>query len=150
MILSFSSTWPAVVTRQKTQTMRTWKPQTIKWYQRAAANGAFVDAYDKSPRHGGHKIADIRIVRVTLNVDTRTLGRDDWVQEGFPYLQSLEWEIDGKTSRELWEFWQKRNTEPMTQVEFEVLDLTSYGACQAEVIRGRFVLKVCELHRPKR
>lgn len=60
MIISFAWTSNAFLRGQKTVTRRFWCPG----YATKFKPGITVDAYDKSPRFGGNKIGQIKIVRV--------------------------------------------------------------------------------------
>lgn len=62
MILSFAWTVEPLLARHKTCTRRDWSPGYVRQWQRAWDEGKLVhDAYDKSPRAGGHKIGEIRL-----------------------------------------------------------------------------------------
>jgi hypothetical protein len=59
VIISFAWTTPALLAGAKTVTRREWSPMHAARFHA----GDLVDAYDKSPRAQGHKVATIRIAR---------------------------------------------------------------------------------------
>ena len=62
MILSFAWTVSPLLAGCKTVTRRDWSPGYVRQWQRAWDEGRLVhDAYDKSPRSGGHKIGEISL-----------------------------------------------------------------------------------------
>ena len=62
MIISFAYTTAKLLAGKKTVTRRRWAERQFKIWQNAYRSGKLVhDAYDKSPRAGGKKIAQIRL-----------------------------------------------------------------------------------------
>ena len=83
MILSFGWTASAIRKRLKTVTRRDYDDA----YMAKFKPGALVDAYDKSPRVGGKKIATIRIVTVhrepvAMMLAKREYAESEWKKEG--------------------------------------------------------------------
>ena len=76
MIISFAWTTPALLAGAKTMTRRKWKAEHARKFKA----GMLVDAYDKSPRAHGRKVATIRLTRD-------------------PYLEMLEGPIPGEVYR---------------------------------------------------
>lgn len=62
MIVSFAWTTGALLAGRKTCTRRRWSDEYFQQWVRAYQEGRIVhDAYDRSPRAGGHKVAEIRL-----------------------------------------------------------------------------------------
>lgn len=59
MYISFAWTTPALLARAKSATRRMWAPSHAAKFRA----GQIVDAYDRSPRLGGRRVATIRIAR---------------------------------------------------------------------------------------
>lgn len=85
MIISFAYTTPALLAGAKTVTRRDWSDRHAALFDKGPP--AHVDAYDRSPRIGGRKVAVI---------DVRSLGREpiaempdsDYEAEGFAWLHA--------------------------------------------------------------
>ena len=81
MIISFAYTTPALLAGEKTVTRRDW----VDSYARRFRPGMLVDAYDRSPRIHGKKVATIRILSVIKEPDAN-MPDSDYEAEGFAYL----------------------------------------------------------------
>lgn len=127
MIISFAWTTPAVVMLQKTVTRRDWKPMTMAQFKGCVTTGELVEAWDKSPRFGGKRFGEVRIVEVIHGEDSRTIPETAWEEEGFHVLTPLGAKIGKSTPRDVWLFWLHENTEPQTVVRFELVNLNDYG-----------------------
>lgn len=79
--ISFAWTTPPLVAGRKTMTWRDWDDN----YARHFKTGQLVDAYNRSPRNHGEKVATIRILSVEKTT-TANLTDDDWEAEGLKYL----------------------------------------------------------------
>lgn len=123
MILSFGWTSPALIALSKTRTRRHWAPrhaaQFIKLYQ----EGKTVDAWNTAPRNkygNPHKIATIRLTQEPF--ESNEYPDEDWLNEGFGYLENAGLKVDGQWPSELWRAWRlERPT--LWVVSFEVLEL---------------------------
>lgn len=84
MILSFGYTSPALLAGAKSVTRRDWKQQHADRFR----PGQIVDAYDRSQRVGGRKIAEIRIAESYLPIayPIATMPDSDYEAEGFRWL----------------------------------------------------------------
>ena len=78
MIISFARTTPALLNGCKTVTRRDWKDVHAAKFK----EGDLVDAYDKSPRNGGHKVATIRIIREPYQQHILDMSYEHFVREG--------------------------------------------------------------------
>lgn len=83
MIVSFAWTTPALLAGAKTVTRRDW---TYGHAQKFTV-GMLVDAYDRSPRAHGKKVATIRITRPPHRESTANLPVEDYAREGFAWLR---------------------------------------------------------------
>jgi hypothetical protein len=83
MIISFAWTTPAVKARRKTCTRRDWKEVYFQQWVQAYRAGRYThDAYNKSPRCGGHKFGEIRLVCEPYREALRDMPLEDLVLEG--------------------------------------------------------------------
>ena len=115
-IISFAWTTSALLAGRKTCTRRDWSPQ----YARQFREGDLVDAFNRSPRHGGKKVAVIRLTSVTFE-NTRDMPDSDYEAEGFGYLTEIGAKVNGATPDELWAEW-RGVWRGMYVVRFKVLD----------------------------
>ena len=84
MIISFAWTTPALLAGAKTMTRRDWDAD----YARRFRAGMLVDAYDRSPRARGRKIAMIRLTRDPYFERVRgSLTPEVCRREGFDWLR---------------------------------------------------------------
>lgn len=81
-IISMAYTAPAVIARRKTVTRRQWNDRYAKTFRA----GEIVAAYDKSPRFGGKKIAEIELTHAPYKMPLSQMPDDDYEAEGFAYL----------------------------------------------------------------
>lgn len=81
-IISFAWTTPALLAHEKTVTRRAWKPQHAAKFHA----GQLVDAWDKSPRYGGKKVAVIKLVQDPYQENSAAIPKEDFKAEGFDYL----------------------------------------------------------------
>lgn len=80
-IISFAHTTAALLAGHKTVTRRYWKPRHAASFK----PGEIVQAWDKSPRYGGKKVAEIKINAVYKEPIIDAHG-DDYEKEGFKYM----------------------------------------------------------------
>ena len=78
MIISFAKTTPALLNGSKTVTRRGWcDTHAAKFHK-----GDIVDAYDKSPRYRGKKVATIRITKDPYKQALSDMPDDHFEREG--------------------------------------------------------------------
>lgn len=93
MIISFAWTTAALLAGAKTVTRRDWKKQHAMQF----AKGKLVDAYDRSPRTHGRKVATIRILRDPYVAWSTDLTDEDYEREGFNWLKAHgDWQEVGE------------------------------------------------------
>jgi hypothetical protein len=118
VILSFAWTTVSLIRRLKRVTRRDYADeQMAKWVKLV---GKLADAYDKSPRVGGKKVATIRVLDVRREPIRRMLddpeyARSEWVAEGGDLLWPTVEEF-------LSTGWGRVNGDPV-RIEFEVVSL---------------------------
>ena len=117
--ISFEWTTPALLAGEKTVTRRAWKAS----YAQSLYVGQQLQAWDKSPRSGGHKVGVIELTRSPYLESTRLAPQEDYFAEGFAYLESEGFEVDGLSPFEVWTRW-KREPVDLWVVRFEVKELT--------------------------
>ena len=115
-IISFSWTTPALLALQKTVTRRKWDDKYAKTFRR----GDYVQAYDKSPRFGGKKIATIQLTSDPYKEWSNLCS--DWHAEGFEYLTQIGAKLNGKTPKEFFNDW-KQHPRMLWVIRFEVVNL---------------------------
>lgn len=77
-IISFAWTTKALLAGKKTATRREWNDD----YARRFQEGEVVQAYNKSPRHGGKKIAEIRLTKAPFKQKLGDMTHNDFIKEG--------------------------------------------------------------------
>lgn len=80
-LISFAWTTPPLIAGRKTMTWRDWDDR----YARQFKPGQLVDAYNRSPRNHGEKIATIRLTSVE-KIPISQLSDADYEAEGLAYL----------------------------------------------------------------
>ena len=89
MIISFAWTTPALLAGAKTVTRRDWKPEHAAKFHA----GMLVEAYDRSPRAHGRKVATIRLTSAPRREWSSHLSEADYEAEGFVWLRAHgQWE----------------------------------------------------------
>ncbi len=78
MIISFAWTIEALLTGKKTVTRRNWNDNYAKKFHL----DDLVDAYNKSPRHGGVKVAVIKITKEPYKQILRDMPDSHFYREG--------------------------------------------------------------------
>jgi len=100
-IISFAWTTPAIVARKKTRTRREWsQPYAAKFRE-----NSICQAYDKGPRVGGKLVHLIRIMRDPWIQNTRDLSEDDYILEGFKYMDEQGILFRGMTCAHFFDQW---------------------------------------------
>ena len=83
MIISFAYTVDALLSGKKSVTRRKWTPRYHLTWVKAWREGRRIhQAWDKSPRCGGHHIADIRLTYVPYQEVLRDMPWTDLELEG--------------------------------------------------------------------
>lgn len=129
MIISFAHTTPALLAGAKTLTRRTW---TAGHAARFRA-GMLVDAWDQVPRvRGARKVGVIRITRDPWIQNSRYLSEEDYIREGFAWLDAhrhdSSWLTDlaGISWRQSFETW-RALAEDYWVIEFELVACADRG-----------------------
>lgn len=123
VIISFAWTTPALLAGAKTVTRRNWQPR----YARGFTAGQLVDAYDRSPRIGGKKVATIRLTKTPYLQPTSLMTEDDFRREGIAWMVQngiKPMMVAGVTPVHDWRMWWdqwKRADELVYVIEFEVV-----------------------------
>lgn len=124
MIISFAHTTPALLAGAKTVTRRTWTAEHARRFRA----GMLVDAWDHVPRvKGARKVAVIRITRDPWTQNTRDLAEEDYIREGFAWLDTHRhdstWLTDlaGISWRQSFAAW-RALAEDCWVVEFELVE----------------------------
>jgi len=81
-IISFAWTTPALLAGRKTCTRRDWDAAYASQFR----PGDVVAAYDKSPRYGGKKVAEVAVVRAPYQEPLAAMPDEDYEAEGFAFL----------------------------------------------------------------
>ena len=105
-IISFHWTVEALLAGAKTVTRREWSEK----YARSFKAGERVQAWDKSPRYGGKKVAVIELTQDPYQEYLDDAPASDFQAEG------LQWMVDnnhdmpsGIPAYDFWECWQENN-----------------------------------------
>jgi hypothetical protein len=123
VIIAFAWTTPALLAGQKTVTRRDWSRTHAERVAAAFRRGETFDAYDKSPRFKGRKVATIRLTREPYIEMSNEIPDADWYGEGFEFAMAHGLKFENKVSaREVWDFWQS-SPHPQWVVRFEVVSL---------------------------
>lgn len=115
MIMAFQHTTPAMLAGRKSRTRRELKEAHAKKFY----VGMICAAYDKSPRVGGKKVAEIRITGIKKE-DISLMPSEDYEKEGFAYLEEQGLIIWGKHPLNAFQDWRDAGGE-YTVVDFELL-----------------------------
>lgn len=119
MIISFAWTTPALLAGAKTVTRRNWKSAHAAKFKA----GDLVDAWDRSPRFGGRKVADIRLTRDPYLESTADAPDSDYAAEGFDYLERHQQTLDGAPASAVWRDW-KEDPRHLYVVRFEPAEVS--------------------------
>ena len=111
-IISFAKTTAALLAGHKSVTRRYWNPRHAASFK----PGEIVQAWDKSPRFGGKKVAEIKILSI-VKEDMKDAPDEDYAKEGFVFMAThgislykvakKYWPPDGIVIPTLryWEWW---------------------------------------------
>lgn len=139
MIISFAYTTPALLAGAKTVTRRDWSPHHADFFIAAVTRGKPVDAYDKSQRLRGRKVAEIRLLSVAL-APIADMPDSDYEAEGFRWLHE-HYSVPPKSapfrdfSKGAWEAWRASGA-VLYVVRFELVRLTQAGEDQITTLEA--------------
>lgn len=119
-IISFAWTTPALLAGRKTVTRRDWNDG----YAQRFRKGDLVQAYDRSPRYGGRRVAVIRLTVDPYKELTNDVPATDWEAEGFAYLTEIGATPGGRTPDDVWDSWRDDPTD-LWVVHFELVEVTA-------------------------
>lgn len=120
-IISFAYTTAALLAGHKTVTRRYWNPRHANMFK----PGETVQAWDKSPRFGGKKVAEIKIIAI-YQENSKDMPDEHYAKEGFQYMLDNKIPIGkrGKypiwTDESYWRAW-KGAQDDVYVVEFELI-----------------------------
>ena len=100
----------------KTVTRRHWNDDWARRWE----EGDYAVAYDRNPAWGGSQVALIQLTAAPYKESSRYIPDEDWVNEGFEYLESIGENVNGKPPREFWNDW-KAAAEDMWVIRFRVV-----------------------------
>ena len=100
----------------KTVTRRHWNDDWARRWQK----GDYALAYDRNPQWGGSQVALIQLTAAPYKENTANIPDEDWVNEGFEYLESIGETVHGMTPREFWDKWHNE-PEDIWVIRFEVV-----------------------------
>lgn len=101
MILSFAQTTPALLAGEKTVTRRDWTESHARRFRR----GDLVQAWDKSPRAHGKRVATIRLTGEPYQERAQNIPSLDWWGEGLDYMHRLGY----PEAKQIWDGWRRDN-----------------------------------------
>lgn len=113
--ISFAWTTKALF-HGKTVTRRHWNDDWARRWKK----GDYAAAYDRNPQWGGSQVALIQLTDTPYKENTSKIPDEDWINEGFAYLESIGEKVNGKTPREFWDAW-KNDAEDIWVIRFRVV-----------------------------
>lgn len=117
-IISYAWTTPALLALRKRKTRRSWADK----YAQSFHDGDLVQAYDRSPRVGGKRVAIVRLLLDPYPQRTGKMTFVDFEDEGFKYLEEQGIRIQNMTPMDFFLWWRKQD-ELVWVIEFEVVSL---------------------------
>lgn len=119
LIISFAWTTEAFTTGNKSCTRRSWNDRYAAMFKA----GKQVQAWDKSPRNGGHQVGIISLTRDAYPERTSSMTEADYEAEGLAWLTEQGHLIQGRSPRQFFDDW-KAADELVYVVRFQLLSLT--------------------------
>jgi len=116
-IMSFAWTSPALLAGRKSRTRRSWDDE----YAARFKTGDMVQAWDKSPRFKGKRIAIIQILGVRKE-DIFRMPAEDYEREGFAYFAEQGMRIRGQVPQEAFAEWQRAGGDYYV-VDFQIMSI---------------------------
>jgi len=123
MIIAFAHTTPALLAGRKSVTRRAWCARTVALARRQFAEGKLIDAWDKSPRAHGRKVATIRLTEEPRLERTREIPDSDFEAEGFGFMEERGILLGKEPVREVWDAWRANERSVLVVVRFEVVSI---------------------------
>lgn len=99
-IIAFAWTTPPLLSGRKTRTRRKWDDNYAKRFK----PGDICQAFDKSPRFKGKRVALIKILSIKKE-DIKDMPDEDYEKEGFKYMEEQGMKIWNKPPRQAFEEW---------------------------------------------
>lgn len=114
-IICFAETTPALLAGAKTVTRREWR----RGYAETFNADELVQAWDKSPRNGGKKVATIRLTQTPYLEVAADIPHDDYIHEGFEYMDLHGLTLfGGKRPLEVFDAWRNDENTNLWVVRF--------------------------------
>lgn len=101
--ISFAWTLEPLLAGVKTVTRRDWKSS---WAARFHKDDLVV-AYDKTPYHGGKRVALLKLTHDPYIQNTRDLPEEDWINEGLAFMEENGYIIKGMHPAVFWLQWKE-------------------------------------------
>tara|TARA_Y100000310_G_scaffold105118_1_gene103490 strand:- start:249 stop:611 length:363 start_codon:yes stop_codon:yes gene_type:complete len=115
-IISFTYTTPALLAGKKSVTRHDWKEE----YARQFRAGDLVQAYDRSPRAGGKRVAIIRLLIQPYQLEY--LSDVDWYGEGFHWMTEQGLTLGGVQPETVWQQWREHGVSHLWVVRFQIAE----------------------------
>lgn len=122
MWISFAKTSDALLIGRKRRTRRDWALSHARKFRQ----GQVVDAWNRNPRNGGWKIAEIELTRDPFQQRTKQMTMEDYELEGFAWMTERGLEYGGLKPLIFFHKWREANV-LLWVIEFEVQYLTFEG-----------------------
>jgi len=118
-IISFAHTTPALIAGEKTVTRRNWKTD----YAFQFKEGMHLQAWNKSPRYKGIKVAEIVLTCDPFREYTKAMPDIDYKNEGFKWMLLNDVKLGNiLPTYKYWFDWKRRN-ELLWVVRFELVKI---------------------------
>ena len=131
MWISFAKTTDAVLVGRKKKTRREWALSHAKKFKA----GQVIDAYNRNPRNGGVKVAEVELTRSPYQQGTRSMTMNDYELEGFAWMTEQGIEYAGLEPLIFFHKWREANV-LLWVVEFELRCLTTVGILRRTELMG--------------
>ena len=117
-IISFAETTVALLAGRKTCTRRQWTRRHALQFRQ----DEIVQAWDKSPRAGGRRVALLQLL--SSPVLDPAVPESDWEAEGVAFMEEHRLTLfKGATPRQVWESWARPNgTAGLWVVRFKLME----------------------------
>lgn len=114
-VISFAWTSPALLAGKKTVTRRAWKPSYARLFRR----GDRIQAFDRSPRNGGKKIAVLELTADPYLEPTSKMTLESYQREGLTWLHAQGFDVPDDLRFNAW----RDLDEEVWVIEFELLEV---------------------------
>lgn len=132
MIISFAWTTTALLFGRKTRTRREWDDD----YAARFRLGDTHDAYDRSPRIGGHKIGEVMISGRPFKQNTSEMVEQDFEWEGLGWMHEQGLLIRGIEPMAFFNQW-KAQGRTLWVIDFQLVHVTNEGVNLRLAHRGK-------------